>query len=523
LDSEGSSEYGRLSANILRYLLAILGLVVLLELILFTLTSAPPEDVAILHCYSRNLAETGAISYFPGGPPAEGATDFLWMLYIAASLKFHVSIEVATVVANVVSFVALGWILLKSAMVQIGAISLLAVIGGLSLFPPVQAAALGFSVLPFAFAIAATIIFLSRGLVARSAVSALLLCLLRPDGVVFAVPALLLLGILNGRARVHKIVVYSLVFVGLGLIYFLWRWRYFGHFMPLPFVVKANNERVFGLFIANNLWVGIPIGLLLVFTLGAMLGRRAFAGRNLRLILVLFVIPTAFYMNIRLEQDLDERFFIYVPVGIALMAALNWTEGLAWRSHPILLTAAALLLTLFANGSFRGYQMNRRARPVWARMRSLGIDLGSPPLRGTMLTTEAGLVPYHSRWAAYDSWGLNTPEFAYKVIQPEQVTSLHPDLAILHTLKKGNCALAIAPANDSRDWVAMTLNVKSGIAELGDYDTWQLPYWTPEGGDTLAGIGRNDELCVYLSRSYRARVEVERILARYGAKPLTRN
>ena len=40
--------------------------------------SIPYEDASILFSYAENLANTGIISYFPNGSPAEGATDFLF-------------------------------------------------------------------------------------------------------------------------------------------------------------------------------------------------------------------------------------------------------------------------------------------------------------------------------------------------------------------------------------------------------------------------------------------------------------
>ena len=41
------------------------------------------EDAYILFNYSENLSNHGVISYYPDGPPAEGATDFLWMILLS--------------------------------------------------------------------------------------------------------------------------------------------------------------------------------------------------------------------------------------------------------------------------------------------------------------------------------------------------------------------------------------------------------------------------------------------------------
>ena len=94
-------------------LLALMGLASLFIMTYVTLTHAPAEDAVILHQYSRNLAETGTISYIPGGVHAEGATDFLWMLYIALGFKLHLSPTVSTALANIICAFALSYVLLR--------------------------------------------------------------------------------------------------------------------------------------------------------------------------------------------------------------------------------------------------------------------------------------------------------------------------------------------------------------------------------------------------------------------------
>lgn len=92
-----------------------MGLASLFIMTYVTLTHAPAEDAVILHQYSRNLAETGTISYIPGGVHAEGATDFLWMLYIALGFKLHLSPTVSTAIANIICAFALSYVLLRLA------------------------------------------------------------------------------------------------------------------------------------------------------------------------------------------------------------------------------------------------------------------------------------------------------------------------------------------------------------------------------------------------------------------------
>src|SRR3954465_721977 len=63
---------------------------ILVAIILVSLPAlvSPAEDAAILFQYSSNLAHHGVIAYNLADGPAEGATDFLWMLAIASLSKF---------------------------------------------------------------------------------------------------------------------------------------------------------------------------------------------------------------------------------------------------------------------------------------------------------------------------------------------------------------------------------------------------------------------------------------------------
>ena len=76
--------------------------------------------------------------------------------------------------------------------------------GILFLLPPMVAAAEGFSVLPFGLLLVALVWYADAGRMAETGVLALLLCLLRPDGVVFAVP-LLLFETLSSRERGRRL------------------------------------------------------------------------------------------------------------------------------------------------------------------------------------------------------------------------------------------------------------------------------------------------------------------------------
>lgn len=83
--------------------------IVLIATIVAGLIGLPDEDAAILYSYSRNLAETGIISYNQGGVRAEGATDFGWMVLIAALHKLGISNHLSSAILNVFFVLLFGY------------------------------------------------------------------------------------------------------------------------------------------------------------------------------------------------------------------------------------------------------------------------------------------------------------------------------------------------------------------------------------------------------------------------------
>jgi hypothetical protein len=66
--------------------------------------------------------------------------------------------------------------------------------------------------------------------------------LARPEGALLAL--FMLLAILHARAAggsATTLRAFAVVFGGLGLAYFLWRWWYFGHPLPTPFYKKGGG------------------------------------------------------------------------------------------------------------------------------------------------------------------------------------------------------------------------------------------------------------------------------------------
>ncbi len=221
--------------------------------------------------------------------------------------------------------------------------------------------------------------------------------------------------------------------------------------------------------LAPVLWRRVP-------SLRSWIAGNAARADTIPLVASLVVAPTLFYWAMRLDQNVGDRFFFYLPLSAALLVALHWSTFDDARRRLILRIGwAAFLVFLFGplRREFRSF-LDYQFRDVQA----IATDLRRLPTRGTLLTTEAGFITYGSGWVAYDAWGLNTERFAHRLVQPSDVVALHPDLIVLHPEPEDSCLPQPdwPAAYTARSWTNMTRNLILGAKEAGDYQLWLISY-----------------------------------------------
>ncbi len=502
--------------RLLILLLQIYGAAALIALALVPTRFLPSEDALILFEYSRNLAQHGSISFLANGPRVEGATDFGWMILIAAAMRLSVAPFQVCALANVCSLIGLGATLLRLAGLRIAFSGLMAVAGAAALCRQIFAAASGFDVLPNAFLLALLVLCVTRGYASRAAGCALALCLLRPDGVVFALPLLAYLALARHEDRPRTLTWIAGGFVLPGILYFFWRWHYFGELLPLPFLVKADFYRDLGIFVGGSMRASVAP---LLFTFAAIapvlwLRRRG----NGWLVLALIGLPTLFYWCMRLDQNVGSRFFFYLPAAAAILLAFNW-QALGKRKALAFRAALAAWAILFAAPLYRESLTFRYMQ--FGEVRSIARALGALPQHGLLLTSEAGFLPYYSGWPAVDTWGLNTPKFAHRFFRPEDVEKIRPDLIVTHPDLTESCLaqpgwLTLYP---DRSWPHMTRNLIEGAAPA-HYELWLTTY-----GSEFYRLrkhwqyGEGDRECWLVRRDSPLRDSLEKILAAHHAVP----
>ncbi len=480
----------------------------------------PAEDAAILYQYADNLARTGVISYIENGPRAEGGTDFLWLTLLAAVHYIGFGIFAATGWFNAASAIGIGLLLVeigdfRRSLLNISIATLVPLAS-----VPVWAAIAGFSVFPFGFLITLCVYAFIRRKDTVLAAAMLLLCLFRPDGVIFAVP-LAAMRLFEGPKRAALLVRYISLCALPGIIYFIWRWNYFGELLPLPFLVKSDTARGFGPFTAGGLHdirlqLAWCVPLLIVF-LSARMGRRL----NFQLLLGLIIIPSAFYASMRLDQNWADRFYFYFVIATAILGALNWrrVQLPRWALMSMILATYAL----FMAQPWMAFAMER-VKDRDNNFAAVARELRSDGLRGTLAVTEAGRIAYYSRWPAYDLWGLNTPRFAHHLMQPQELTALNADLIEVYFPQNGGICRpnpAWRTPYQQRTWDHLAANVVVALSSA-PYHLWMLPHLGPygsadDGTPKYLNPKEGKYLCIFVRDAYEDRNRLVEILQRHGA------
>jgi hypothetical protein len=416
----------------------------------------PEEDAAMLLRYSQHLAAGYGIVWNLGEQPVDGATDFLFMMLVAALRRLGLSLETAArgiglaahaTTVLLVFFAARRlygaerrWALVPAAFVAVGpGLRHLAACYG----TPVFTLAATVSWL-FASALAGASTGEEDGLALGFALAALAMGLARPEGVFLG--GFMLLGVLlvrRGRGSRPILGRYLVVFLTIGLAYFLWRWHYFGHPLPNPFYKKgAFLLHWHSLRLAwRDLWaLGLPFVALLPVGLLVRGARRAawFA-------LTPALLFVAAWVLISDETNYVGR-FRYPIVPVLLIGCVPVAQAISRRLRDAWPSAGRLLATrggraaawagalacasLLAWGEHRSY---RFVAPYRMGLYDAALVLRDyAPHEFSLATTEAGLLPLYSEWRAVDAWGLNDAHVAHEGIDEAYLDRYRPEVILIH-------------------------------------------------------------------------------------------
>ncbi len=469
----------------------------------------PNEDAYILFKYANQLAAGHGIVYYPGGPPAEGATDFLWMVALACAKRIGCDVALAAVIGNAIGAGLLAWLCAHELRAVRGITGLTRVLAlACVMTGPAYAAYLGFSALLYSGLVAWTF---RRTLAATwnegSSVSvpwlALVIALFRPDGLILGAGfAILAAFAAHRRGELQRFARAALGAFLVAFCYGIFRRTYFGLALPLPLYVKSPTGA--GADLATKLpglevnvswltaWDGampLVVGLVLLIVL-VRPRKSALIGFLLCLLPALaHVIALSFA---RQTQNFLDRFqgpdlaILFVSVFV-WSARFNSThrdssvkESLEMRRCLALAAIAFAIVPTIIIGL-------RRLPHVWGwnggYADSFAVELGrilSP--NNVLALTEAGRLSYWTDARVEDIVGLNSPAMAVNPPTVADLRKLDPDVLLFYA---GEFALkpriadlkpvvAIPPS-----WLAETVRAEDGFAFQSD-DPGALDKFPPE-------------------------------------------
>lgn len=416
------------------------------------LSVPPAEDAAMLMRYALHLAEGHGIVWNIGEPPIDGATDFLFMVMIAGLIKLGLGVEFATrlliALAHLATVGLVYWYSRRVLGVSAWIASLAGLVIATSAAPLYVSTCFGAPVFAF-FATCAWLcaVYLmlhpsNLGIVVGFGAFSLLTGLTRPEGVLLTL--LMLTGIVIARGfRESRVAVgtWLLFVVILGGVYFLWRWDYFGHPLPNPFYKKGGGSLYIG-GLKNSIRNFLGFNLLLL-----PLVAIAFIPSANRRQLFAAVFPVLGFVSLFIllsdEMNIYGR-FQYVTLPMMVVVFVLSYSFLRNNLFSVAIKPSAIRglykIALFSAAAYYVFAYSLlvifgHATPLFADGRYfVARELSTLASRGYyMAVTEAGLLPFYSRWKAIDTWGLNDKHIARSGrVSSEYLSQYKPALIMIH-------------------------------------------------------------------------------------------
>ena len=464
--------------------------------------SKPPmEDAAMLMRYAENFSAGHGIVWNIGEDPVDGGTDFLAIIFIGMLNSTGLSIESSVKLLCVLSHILLVLLVYvtsrkfwnQSYLVSMG-ISLYLSVGPGLYYSGAYFTTSFFALFVLLTWIAALKLMRDPGSTKQMILFplfALISGLIRPEGAILSMVILFAILYFNGVKNSSKIIKYFLlIFAAAGAVYFLWRWSYFGYPLPNPLYKKGGiHPGSLLLSVRNVLFMTIPFILLYIYGLLNVKSRK---------LTVSYLIPvisfTIMFIFVSSQMNISGRFqYAIVPVILvswqpfytALIQNIRDTlqSTHIFRNSIFQITA----LIIFFAGAVTYQYYDGKIQLHGDGNYEIGKLLHRYSDRGyTVATSEAGLIPFYSKWNAVDTWGLNDKWIAHNVkINEGYLELIKPEVISFHFL-------GIRENSQSgwiKEWVEMTETMKN-YAETHNYVLAAV--YGPDQGNSFYFYVKND-------------------------------
>jgi hypothetical protein len=269
--------------------------VISISLMFFTY---PHEDALILFRYVENFSSSGEIVFNIDGEKTEGATDFLWFLFLSIFNFFGLNINFSAILINTISLFfilnSLQYFFLKK---ENFFSTIIIILIFLNIGPIIGSSLFGFSSIFFIFlGFNCYLSAINKKLISWTIFS-ILFCLTRPEGVFLFLPTIFISYFLHSQEDKFKFYRSFFIISITGIIYFIWRYLYFDNLLPLPLIVKSigGETSIFrmaaiGTTIINSFLLSLILVILYSFIKNF---KKIFTNKN---IIVLFLITVFFWI-----------------------------------------------------------------------------------------------------------------------------------------------------------------------------------------------------------------------------------
>lgn len=405
------------------------------------------EDAYILYIFSESFANGNGISYFPGGEPAEGATDFLWMIFLGIGNFIGVDVAVFAAILNGVGLavIALISILLVEKNVKgFWGVAIGGMLSVLIVFSQIAQASLsGFSSGFYCAFVAICFYIVFQGKASFLhfiPVVGIILGLLRPDGVIIGVVASIIGLFFAHREEVlRKYLVYSAICFFAGVVYFAWRYSYFGNLLPLPLYVKSTSIDSLPGLVPHISWA-LQNGFLGLLAIGALVVCK----ERWRVVVASIPVAILFFALLFATQSQNVAYRFQAPgTTLLLMWAALFISDIFSRvkssyyenkKYKVAGVFVAIVIAFYATATYArgslnmvGYLQNTQYINYFPYYLSKSVEG-----EAKIALTEAGRFAYWMKGKKYDLVGLNTPEVALNGSSPAYIEELDPDLIFMH-------------------------------------------------------------------------------------------
>lgn len=471
------------------------------------------DDTYITLRYSRNVALGLGPTFNATGPRAEGYTTLLWMLLLALPHALGLdAVAVAKGLGVAATFatllVAAMWARAEGRRVERGrpdgpdagvwagataAVCLAAIPATAVHAVSGMETALFTLLLTAMFATSGDVVRGDRRAADRLVVLALLIGLTRPEGNLAALVVIATSAAgLPRRYRTALVLRAAVVWALPIFAYELWRRSYYGLTFPLPFYVKLATPGHLPGWPDVRDWLRGP-----ALHFGPLLAAALLRPpRALRPAVVATLALTAFFVLPQHQMGYDHRYLAPLDPTLCVLAGVGLARLVARARWPVALTnlaaAAGVVVAAGLEGRDAGAVIAGEAdygRGLAEAHERLGRDLLALDMpAGRLVISDAGAVPYFSRWWTLDLIGLNDPTIATTARRdPAWVLAQRPDVVVLASPRTDR-----VEAWDWNPWEPALYDacldagfVRVGLRRFAD-DYW---LWVLARPDSVAGAG----------------------------------